>query len=597
MKKILSVFFVVVIALFAFVACDTAPPASSGAENFTGIAFSDVTVDYDGQEHTIVATNVPDFATVEYVNAGPFVNAGIYSVGVKINAPNYNEFTKTVTLKINKIDFSSDITFGDEKFFYNGEQKEITVTGTLPAGTTVTYANNKGVEAGEYEATATLTNVNYNTKTLNAKMTIVNVVDTAKNIMDKIMQRPDAWSFMPESFRMEEKAYSTDPSIDFSQNFVNVSDVKKNYIGKQMYVLWDGLVGFESFLSKLDLVYAAGETIANAYQQFINDNPENYTYWEGEVAGFKLKIELQNGTSRLLAGNSTFSIELYADSDNNVNKGRIQVAQNIIANYEMRDDYLKFTSAMEVSGVGILKQVEFVRNDDVVSGYFYEYTGAESVAVKTSAVIRFDEDYTVVMSAKRESDDLLVNGYEEVYSTQTGEMISAEVEESVLISDYDTHWVNVYDVSGINSVKAVKNDVDINPTKNQNDIYVNGSQDVFVPEYNTVAFVKTSRHYDIEMREVYYVVKKVEGDKTIYEVVKTEIPMVFVQEENIEDFASEVKENNSSAFASQPVLPSANMTVAQNYFAGLKELLDAIKEQMSYAELHAQLGTLHPFFQ
>lgn len=597
MKKILSVLFVVVISLFAFVACDNAPPVSSGAENFTGIAFSDVTVDYDGQEHTIVATNVPDFATVEYVNAGPFVNAGTYSVGVKINAPNYNEFTKTVTLKINKIDFSSDITFGDEKFFYNGEQKEITVTGTLPAGTTVTYANNKGVEAGEYEATATLTNVNYNTKTLNAKMTIVNVVDTAKNIMDKIMQRPDAWSFMPESFRMEEKAYSTDPSIDFSQNFVNVSDVKKNYIGKQMYVLWDGLVGFESFLSKLDLVYAAGETIANAYQQFINDNPENYTSWEGEVAGFKLKIELQNGTSRLLAGNSAFSIELYADSDNNVNKGRIQVAQNVIANYEMRDDYLKFTSAMEVSGVGILKQVEFVRNDDVVSGYFYEYTGAESVAVKTSAVIRFDEDYTVVMSAKRESDDLLVNGYEEVYSTQTGEMISAEVEESVLISDYDTHWVNVYDVSGINSVKAVKNDVDINPTKNQNDIYVNGSQDVFVPEYNTVAFVKTSRHYDIEMREVYYVVKKVEGDKTTYEVVKTEIPMVFVQEENIEDFASEVKENNSSAFASQPVLPSANMTVAQNYFAGLKELLDVIKEQMSYAELHAQLGTLHPFFQ
>jgi hypothetical protein len=39
------------------------------------------------------------------------------------------------------------------------------------------------------------------------------------------------------------------------------------------------------------------------------------------------------------------------------------------------------------------------------------------------------------------------------------------------------------------------------------------------------------------------------------------------------------------------------MTVAQNYFAGLKELLGVIKEEMSYAELHAQLGTLHPFFQ
>jgi UDP-N-acetylmuramoylalanine--D-glutamate ligase len=291
---------------------------------------------------------------------------------------------------------------------YTGGEKSILISGDLPEGTQVHYTNNKGIQPGEYNAVVTLTNPNYNIKTLSATLTIYNVLDTAKKTIDTILDRPDPWSFMPEAFSKVSLANTTNPIKDFS-NFVNVSDINKKFIGKQMYVLWEGVDGMDTLLEKFDVVYAIGETIATAYQSFINDNPDDYAEWTGNVAGFNIKIVLNGKQSKMLVGNNVFSLELFADTGEDVNKGRIEIAQGGILNYEMRENYLKFNVALTIKGVLVMKQIEFVRNDvGDVAGYFYEYAGLESVAVKTSAVICFNEDYAIVSSAKRESEDLLI---------------------------------------------------------------------------------------------------------------------------------------------------------------------------------------------
>lgn len=199
------------------------------------------------------------------------------------------------------------------------------------------------------------------------------------------------------------------------------------------------------------------------------------------------------------------------------------------------------------------------------------------------------------MSAKRENDDLLVNGYEEVYNARTGEYLSGEVEETVKVVDYDTHWVNLYDVTGITTIKAVPNG-DVDPSNNNHDIYVNGITSTFVPEYNKVAFVKTSRHFDIEMKDVYYVKATTTAGKTEYEVVESKIPMLFVQEENIEDFGAEAKSNNEAAFSINPGLPTGNIAIAKANYQSLRTLLDTLKEKLTFDELVAALGTENPFF-
>jgi hypothetical protein len=295
----------------------------------------------------------------------------------------------------------------------------------------------------------------------------------------------------------------------------------------------------------------------------------------------------------MLVGNSVFSLELFADSDENVNKGRIETAQGGILNYEMKDDYLKFNVALTIKGVLVMKQIEFVRDEDGnVAGYFYEYVGLKEAALKTSAVIAFNEDYAIVTSAKRESDDLLVKGYEEVYSSSTGRFISAEVLENIG-KDYDTFWVNVFDVSGITNVKAISND-SLLPSSNHHDVYINNSSSTFTPVKGALGL--GSRHFDIEMKTVYYVVEIDNGKDVEYQIVETKIPMLFVQKDNVEDFSEEAVDKNKNTFEGTPSLPIAKIEVAEDNFLAMYDLLVAIKESCTYDELVNQLGTKDSFF-
>ena len=49
------------------------------------------------------------------------------------------------------------VTFEDETVVYDGEEHEIVISGTLPTGVTVSYANNKGTNVDVYDAVATFT--------------------------------------------------------------------------------------------------------------------------------------------------------------------------------------------------------------------------------------------------------------------------------------------------------------------------------------------------------------------------------------------------------------------------------------------------------
>ena len=268
MKKVLLMIMLVVTAVCFLAACND-KPSDTQNQDFVGILFEDQTIDYNGEEHTIIATGVLEGASVEYTNAGPYKNAGEYNISVSISADGYNTFTKTAKLTINKIDFPSTITFKNKKVMYTGGEKTILITGDLPEGTQVEYTNNTQTQVGKYDVSATLINANYNTKTLNATLTIYNLLNEAKKTIDTILDRPDPWSFMPEAFSKESLATTTNPTKDFS-SFVNVGDINKKFIGKQMYVLWEGVDGMDTLLEKFDVVYAIGETIATAYQSFIN---------------------------------------------------------------------------------------------------------------------------------------------------------------------------------------------------------------------------------------------------------------------------------------------------------------------------------------
>jgi hypothetical protein len=463
------------------------------------------------------------------------------------------------------------------------------VSGELPDGVTVSYQNNQGTQAGTYLATATLTGEGYETLTLQATLTILDLANVAQNLLDGIMVRPNAWQYLPDAFSPSNMAYDQSPTSDFSSS-VQVDQLARRPIGKQLNVLYTALTQTDTVLSAFDKVYTVGETIASAYQAFINTHPEDYKEFSGSAGGFSYRIQLNGSNSELLAGNSTVSLELSTDGAGTT-YGRIQLTNGIALKYENTQDHLVLALKATVSGVGYLRKVEFVRDSNGVTGYTYEYEGTESTALQTSAIFTVDEEHVYIMSNKRETDDLPILGYEEVYNAATGEMVGGEVTESMKIGTFDTLWFPLYKVSGISSVRVTD---DANG-KNLNSVYLNGSSALFATK--TITLTQT-REYDIEMKDVWYIVKQVSEDGTIsYEKEKSSVPMLFIQTKYFSNFSSDVVKQNANLFQTTPVIDSISKEVIANKFSSLYALYSDIKEAVTYQAIIEYIGDKNSYFE
>ncbi len=229
-----------------------------------------------------------------------------------------------------------------------------------------------------------------------------------------------------------------------------------------------------------------------------------------------------------------------------------------------------------VSGIGYLTKLSFVRDDDMVVGYLHEYIGNSSKAIKTSALIEIDDEYTRIISDKRETEDLIINGYQEVYSTKTGCMLGAEVSETVKLTEFDTLWFNLADVSCFNNVKVTD---EINRL-NINTVYVNNSITPFMPKQ----FI--SRNFDIEMKDVFYIVSETIEGKTKYKKIAAKVPMLFVQLDNIDDLGKDIKSKNPAQFNSEPSVKSENVQAVTGLFDVLVEAFEDVKADNTYDSIY-----------
>ena len=125
----------------------------------SGVVFEDKTVVYNGNEFTIVATNIPTGVSVTYEN-NVGTTAGVYTAIAKFtgDADNYELIAnKTAVLTINKATYDmSAVVFEDKTVVYNGNEFSIVAT-NLPNGVSATYENNGKTNAGTYTITAMFT--------------------------------------------------------------------------------------------------------------------------------------------------------------------------------------------------------------------------------------------------------------------------------------------------------------------------------------------------------------------------------------------------------------------------------------------------------
>ncbi|MBQ7913762.1 MAG: InlB B-repeat-containing protein, partial [Clostridia bacterium] len=145
--------------------------------DMSGVVFADKTVTYNGESHSITATNLPDGVTAQYTGNNQ-VNAGEYEIKATFtgDSANYEPIeSKTATLTINKATYDmSGVRFENTEATYDGQTHSVTVTG-LPSGVSVSWENNGKVNADEYTVTAKFTGDSQNYELIADKTTTLTI--------------------------------------------------------------------------------------------------------------------------------------------------------------------------------------------------------------------------------------------------------------------------------------------------------------------------------------------------------------------------------------------------------------------------------------
>lgn len=541
-------------------------------QDITGFTLSNKEVVYNGEEHTVLLDQeVGDFNVV-YTN-NKKVDAGTYNVEAKITKVGYRPLTLTSTLTINKANIV-DITFEEKEVTYDGEEHIVEIFGTLPEGVTVTYTNNRGTENGVYEATATISGKNYNTLVLKTTLTIKrgigDLAGLALETLGNILDLPDAWSFLPESFKLEEKEGIT--QLDYT-SFNSISSIGTGGIGKQMNVVYDTLLQTDTLLGYVSPISTALSTIVTLYQDFINKNPDDYSEFNytGNQVPFKFKIVLDNKDVTLLASLATANIELSVNAEEKVNSARIQLSDSNSLKYEYSEGELRL--AVNILNT-FVSELNFVTNEfGITSGVLYEFTDVKVTnPLKTTSYITITDNVTAIICNKRETDDLPVTAKVEVYNNEDGNMIGNFVDETLSLLNYETLWFNLEDFTGFTNIKCedgIKNGT------NLDSFYINNQSTKFTSK--RIGLTNFSRRYDIEYITKYSYDFNSQTGKYVKNEIK--VPMIFIQRDNIDDFSSDVVSENNYL---------SNVTLKNNADDVLCTMYDAlIDNYKALKELHS----------
>ena len=551
---------------------------------------------YDGKEHSVTVTGLPDGVTVKSYSNNKYTNAGSHIATVQFNydeknhnEPKLNELIWT----INKATYDMSSASWSYKlpFLYNEKEHSVTVTG-LPVGVTVvSYTDNVKTEAGVYTASVKLDydKRNYNAPSMeNCVWRILPDLSTLSNdVVNSMMKIPDPWSFLPESFALENKVYTGNTEIDFS-SFVNVSSLPKGAMGKQMNVVYSALIYTEEALGYVRKAYGYINVIVDLYQNYINSDPDNYKNFEKTTDNFTVKIVLDESDYNMYLSLKSVSINLSYELKTKKCYGRVQLTESNALKYEFSEN--EFTVAASIFGLSLTK-LHLEKKDDNVSGYLYEYAGTETKNIKTSALIKVDENYTTIISNKRETDDLIIEGYMEVYKNSTGNLVGAEVRETVKNTEYETSWFNLWDVNNINTIKV---DDETNGI-NMDTIYINGSANPIKTKlvgWSGGLAKSTSRRFDIEMKDVYVYTYDSENEK--YDKVKMSLPMLFVQNDYISSFETDFYNANKNTGAVQSTkinLNSADSNYLYHEYSALINEYVSMKNSVTYNSIVVYIGT------
>lgn len=266
------------------------------------------------------------------------------------------------------------VKFEDSTIYFDGEEHELLCTG-IPEGANVTYTNNKGTDDGVYNAKAVVSKEGYETKTLNATLTILlgadRVVEARENSVNATQQNYDF------NIHLNGTVYNVTATADYDGKYRYNRDTedlafKRVTSGALLYDAIEYIYNTGS--SKIKIV--ANEDGEVKRTSVVPQKDEELNLLNIPFAALVNHIDANNLTNitKLTSGEYQYSANLALASDNETLQKIFDILAKLGTKIEMSDVSL----SNPASGIDFY----FSMNDDKTLLTAFEYSAEITIPVK-----------------------------------------------------------------------------------------------------------------------------------------------------------------------------------------------------------------------
>ncbi len=397
------------------------------------------------------------------------------------------------------------------------------------------------------------------------------LVQTLKDYFEKLtkIETATAYDYLPKAMAptyANNIVDANDINYDF-KNDTQVSSILTQGYGEQWQMVIENINQSVQIANVFNVAQTALNAAGNAVKIYIdNSYAESISYdfsgdsydglFEFENNKMTFKVNVKTSTTVPGIGSVKPVVKMTYDLATETKTMFVSLGDDYKLKYVIKDNYyeLALTYGITVSGKTVSRSsyLSIDNSNNKTVGHIYEYTTYNgSDKIKACADFYVENDYVTVVGNKA-SGMVAFDGYvNELYKASEGKLIGYEVRETKTIlgitGTYNTLWFNLWDISGINSIKVTDKTDSNKSSRSTCDVYLNGGDKLLTPAYNSKLAVKTSRKYDIELRSRFYYTYDSENNKYVANEVL--VPMMFIQEDNdidsnFSDYPSDMKKNN-----------------------------------------------------
>ena len=415
--------------------------------------------------------------------------------------------------------------------------------------------------------------------------TIVPIKTYLKELTDGYQLNP--YSYIPAAMQPSGAVREQEPNGDYS-DFISISAIPNGF-GEQWHMITDNLNESMRFFKVLQSVEGVTATSVAAFNNWFDQNPSDTAHHSFRNGIYNVTVDYDGTFMRFVldytAGGQSVQIAMAMNMQSREKTVRIQLGDANALTYTVGTNSYSF--AIKYLGVRTAYFTVQKNADGTVTGQINEHLTVSGVGTHSSADFIITDTYVSAVGNKA-SGILGFTGYiNELYDTATGALLGYEVRETAEVLSkeiiYNTLWFNLSDVDGITSVQYREKTEEATAA-----FFLNGSTKEWKNKVVGGISLKTaSRRYDIEMRTQYFYVLAEDG--STYEEVAVKVPMLFVQEEQLDTLTADVAEKNSGLTLRVDTASPSLKKIHTDY----KTLIDAFiehKNAMSEEEIRKIIG-------